>query len=117
PFTTIRTSRRCFGWQLGSTASSASHGRATASAARRAPGRARRPRWGSVEAMIELVRLPDPSQARGKSLAEFIYTLRDLRKVVGTDRIILDGITLAFYPGAKIGVVGPNGTGKSSLLR
>jgi ATP-binding cassette ChvD family protein len=50
-------------------------------------------------------------------VAEFIYTLRDLRKVVGTDRVILDGITLAFYPGAKIGVVGPNGTGKSSLLR
>jgi ATP-binding cassette ChvD family protein len=50
-------------------------------------------------------------------VAEFIYTLRDLRKVVGTDRVLLDGITLAFYPGAKIGVVGPNGTGKSSLLR
>jgi ATP-binding cassette ChvD family protein len=50
-------------------------------------------------------------------LAEFVYTLRDLRKVVGTDRVILDGITLAFLPGAKIGVVGPNGTGKSSLLR
>ncbi|HEY8492836.1 MAG TPA: energy-dependent translational throttle protein EttA, partial [Myxococcota bacterium] len=50
-------------------------------------------------------------------MAEFIYTLRDLRKVVGTDRVILDGVTLAFYPGAKIGVVGPNGTGKSSLLR
>jgi ATP-binding cassette ChvD family protein len=50
-------------------------------------------------------------------VAEFVYTLRDLRKVVGTDRIILDGITLSFLPGAKIGVVGPNGTGKSSLLR
>jgi ATP-binding cassette ChvD family protein len=50
-------------------------------------------------------------------LAEFVYTLRDLRKVVGTDRVILDGVTLAFIPGAKIGVVGPNGTGKSSLLR
>jgi sulfate-transporting ATPase len=50
-------------------------------------------------------------------VAEFIYTLRDLRKVVGTDRILLDGVTLAFYPGAKIGIVGPNGTGKSSLLR
>jgi energy-dependent translational throttle protein EttA len=43
--------------------------------------------------------------------------LRDVRKVVGTDRIILDGVTLSFLHGAKIGVVGPNGTGKSSLLR
>jgi len=48
---------------------------------------------------------------------EFVYTLQDLRKVVGTDRIILDDITLAFLPGAKIGVLGPNGSGKSSLLR
>jgi ATP-binding cassette ChvD family protein len=50
-------------------------------------------------------------------LAEFVFTLRDVRKVVGTDRIILDGVTLSFLHGAKIGVVGPNGTGKSSLLR
>ncbi|MBW2281226.1 MAG: energy-dependent translational throttle protein EttA [Deltaproteobacteria bacterium] len=50
-------------------------------------------------------------------MPEFVYTLQDLRKVVGTDRIILDDITLAFLPGAKIGVLGPNGSGKSSLLR
>ena len=50
-------------------------------------------------------------------MAEFVFTLRDVRKVVGTDRIILDGVTLSFLHGAKIGVVGPNGTGKSSLLR
>lgn len=50
-------------------------------------------------------------------MAEFIYTLQDLRKVVGTGRVILDDITLAFLPGAKIGVLGANGAGKSSLLR
>ncbi len=46
-----------------------------------------------------------------------MFTLRDLRKVVPPDRVILDGITLAFLPGAKIGVIGANGSGKSSLLR
>jgi ATP-binding cassette ChvD family protein len=42
--------------------------------------------------------------------------MHDVRKVIG-DRVILDGITLSFYPGAKIGVLGANGAGKSSLLR
>src|SRR5262247_2624886 len=48
---------------------------------------------------------------------EFVFTLNDLRKVVPPDRVIVDGITLAFLPGAKIGVLGPNGSGKSSLLK
>ena len=48
---------------------------------------------------------------------EFVFTMQDLRKVVPPDRVILDGITLAFLPGAKIGVLGANGAGKSSLLR
>jgi ATP-binding cassette ChvD family protein len=48
---------------------------------------------------------------------EFVFTMRELRKVVPPDRVILDGITLAFLPGAKIGVLGANGAGKSSLLR
>jgi ATP-binding cassette ChvD family protein len=48
---------------------------------------------------------------------EFVYTMQDLKKVVPPDRVILDGITLAFLPGAKIGVLGANGAGKSSLLR
>jgi len=50
-------------------------------------------------------------------LAEFVFTMEDLRKVVPPDRILLDGITLAFLPGAKIGVLGHNGAGKSTLLR
>jgi len=48
---------------------------------------------------------------------EFVFTLNDLRKVVPPDRVIVDGITLAFLPGAKIGVLGANGSGKSSLLK
>ncbi len=48
---------------------------------------------------------------------QYIFTMRDLRKVVPPKREILRGIHLAFFPGAKIGVLGPNGAGKSSLLR
>ena len=47
----------------------------------------------------------------------FIYVMKDLRKVVPTKREILKGIWLSFYYGAKIGVLGANGAGKSSLLR
>jgi energy-dependent translational throttle protein EttA len=48
---------------------------------------------------------------------EFIYTMRRLGRFHPPDRQVLDGITLAFFPGAKIGVIGSNGSGKSSLLR
>jgi energy-dependent translational throttle protein EttA len=49
--------------------------------------------------------------------AQFIYTMRDLRRFHPPDREVLKGINLSFYPGAKIGVIGSNGSGKSSLLR
>jgi len=48
---------------------------------------------------------------------DFIFTMKDLRKVVPPKREILKGIWLSFYYGAKIGVLGANGAGKSSLLR
>ena len=48
---------------------------------------------------------------------QFVCTLYKLKKVVPPDRVILDDITLAFFPGAKIGVLGHNGAGKSTLLR
>jgi sulfate-transporting ATPase len=48
---------------------------------------------------------------------QFVYVMKDLRKVVPPKREILRGIWLSFYPGAKIGVLGANGAGKSSLLR
>lgn len=49
-------------------------------------------------------------------MAEFVYQMYQARKAHG-DKVILDDVTLSFYPGAKIGVVGPNGMGKSTLLK
>ena len=51
------------------------------------------------------------------STPQYIYVMKDLRKIVPPKREILKGIWLSFFPGAKIGVVGANGSGKSSLLR
>jgi ATP-binding cassette ChvD family protein len=48
---------------------------------------------------------------------QYVYTMIDLGKVVPPKRKILEGISLSFLPGAKIGVIGLNGAGKSSLLR
>ncbi|MDO4797569.1 MAG: energy-dependent translational throttle protein EttA [Coriobacteriales bacterium] len=49
-------------------------------------------------------------------MAEFIYQMYKVRKAYG-DKVILDDVTMGFFPGAKIGVVGPNGMGKSTLLK
>jgi sulfate-transporting ATPase len=48
---------------------------------------------------------------------QFIYVMKALTKVVPPSRVILNDIWLSFYPGAKIGVLGANGAGKSSVLR
>src|SRR5512142_1774829 len=50
-------------------------------------------------------------------MPEFIFTMQDVTRVHPPDKKVLENITLAFYPGAKIGVIGTNGSGKSSLLR
>ena len=49
--------------------------------------------------------------------AQYIFTMKDLRKIVPPNKEILKGIWLQFYPGAKIGVLGGNGAGKSTMLR
>jgi sulfate-transporting ATPase len=48
---------------------------------------------------------------------QYIFTMKDLRKITPQGKEILKGIWLSFYPGAKIGVLGPNGAGKSTVLR
>ncbi|MEO7276390.1 MAG: ABC transporter, partial [Vicinamibacterales bacterium] len=48
---------------------------------------------------------------------QFIYTMKGLGKVHPPDHVVLKDIWLSFLPGAKIGVLGLNGSGKSSLLR
>ncbi len=50
-------------------------------------------------------------------MPEFIFTMQDVSRVHPPDKRVLENITLAFYYGAKIGVIGTNGSGKSSLLR
>ena len=50
-------------------------------------------------------------------MAQYVYTMRRVGKVVPPKRTILKNISLNFFPGAKIGVLGVNGSGKSSLLK
>ncbi|MDH5535322.1 MAG: energy-dependent translational throttle protein EttA [Betaproteobacteria bacterium] len=50
-------------------------------------------------------------------MAQYVYTMRRVGKIVPPKRVILKDISLSFFPGAKIGVLGLNGSGKSSLLK
>src|ERR1700681_2174971 len=50
-------------------------------------------------------------------MAQYVYTMNRVGKVVPPKRVILKDISLSFFPGAKIGMLGLNGSGKSSLLR
>src|SRR4051794_41385111 len=57
------------------------------------------------------------SQIRSPMAEQYIYVMKDLRKVYPPNREVLKDIWLSFFPGAKIGVLGLNGAGKSTLLK
>src|SRR5262245_47307472 len=59
---------------------------------------------------------PAPAEY-GPAMAQYIYTMNRVSKVVPPKRTILRDISLSFFPGAKIGVLGLNGSGKSTLLK
>jgi ATP-binding cassette ChvD family protein len=65
------------------------------------------------------ISIPDNAHSStiGKTMAQFIYTMNRVAKVVPPKRYIIRDISLSFFPGAKIGVLGLNGSGKSTLLR
>src|SRR5688572_7979971 len=73
---------------------------------------------GGLYARAVPIRCKLPPFARqGKTMPQFIYHMKDLRKTTPQGKEILRGIWLGFFHGAKIGVIGANGAGKSSLLR
>ena len=64
--------------------------------------------------------IPAPSlhgRPKQDTMAQFIYTMNRVSKLIPPKRVILRDISLSFFPGAKIGVLGLNGSGKSTLLR
>src|SRR5882672_12859849 len=60
---------------------------------------------------------PLPARLKSRTMAQYIYTMNRVSKIVPPKRTILRDISLSFFPGAKIGVLGLNGSGKSPLLR
>src|SRR6195952_5954241 len=60
---------------------------------------------------------PSPVFSQVTQMAQYVFTMNRLGKIVPPKREILKGVSLSFFPGAKIGVLGLNGSGKSTLLK
>jgi len=71
--------------------------------------------------MAVLMRCSIPDNARsltiGRNMAQYIYTMNRVAKIVPPKQYLIRDISLSFFPGAKIGVLGINGSGKSTLMR
>src|ERR1700712_389014 len=63
------------------------------------------------------LRTPFASLSQVTQMAQYVFTMNRLGKIVPPKREILKGVSLSFFPGAKIGVLGLNGSGKSTLLK
>src|SRR6187455_1415639 len=76
---------------------------------------------GAISASGENSEVPRDRSAAppflGNSMAQYVFTMNRVGKIVPPKRQILKNISLSFFPGAKIGVLGLNGSGKSTLLR
>ena len=64
-----------------------------------------------------IIAAPNDDSFARQPMAQYVYTMNRVGKIVPPKRVILKDISLSFFPGAKIGVLGLNGSGKSSLLR
>jgi ATP-binding cassette ChvD family protein len=71
----------------------------------------------NTDAPVDHIRILRALFSTQRSMAQYVYTMQGVTKVVPPKRTILENISLSFFPGAKIGVLGLNGSGKSSLLR
>tara|TARA_R110001592_G_scaffold66438_11_gene204029 strand:- start:11883 stop:13658 length:1776 start_codon:yes stop_codon:yes gene_type:complete len=87
---------------------------------RRAPARQNIAERRSFRYLFAYLIVAEPrrlSALSGVSMAQFVFTMNRVSKVVPPKREILHDISLSFFPGAKIGVLGLNGSGKSTLLK
>lgn len=72
---------------------------------------------GSIGFPVPQICYNTASSTVEKTMAQYVFTMSSLGKIVPPNRKILEDISLSFFPGAKIGVLGLNGSGKSSLIR
>ena len=103
------------GRSLGTRATRTRHGRFAAPPVHAMAGVGRgEPDCGPFRAAPAIIAAPEPFRFPRHPMAQYVYTMNRVGKIVPPKRVILKDISLSFFPGAKIGVLGLNGSGKSS---